>query len=476
MMPILGRLVGSAKKVVTRGTMKDFIGYIDEVFGPVVTITCEYLPPLQQALSVSSHSDSYILEVLQHLDEHHVKAIALHRASGLARGMKVKDTQAPVHVPVGKGFLGRLINVFGEPLDGEKAAECERYHNIFSKPIPLAESKSALKILPTGIKIIDLLCPFVNGGKTGLFGGAGVGKTVLIMEFMHAISTIHKGISVFAGVGERIREGHELWHEMKRAKILEKATLVFGQMNESPGIRFRTALSAVSYAEFYRDSLNTEVLLLIDNIYRYIQAGSEVSGLLGRMPANVGYQPTLLSEVSQVQERISSSQQGSITSIQAVYVPADDMSDPAVSAIRQHLDSIIVLSREQAGKGLYPAVDPLKSKSLFIDPYYVGNRHYSIAKQVREHLARYKELEDIIAMLGIDELSQDDRLTVQRARKLERYLTQPFYMTAAFSNKDGVSVELEALLNDCEDFIAGVYDGVNEMDCYMRGVMKGVKS
>ena len=447
------------------------VGTISEVYGPVVTIRCQYLPALQRALLVQNHRDTYLLEVFQHMDEQHVRAIALHRATGLARGLEVVDTGAPVHIPVGKAFLGRLIDSFGSPLDGQAAPVAEDYRNILSSPIALAESKAEVSILATGIKVIDLLCPFVKGGKTGLFGGAGVGKTVLIMEFMHAINSLHQGVSVFAGVGERIREGHELWHEMRRAKVLDKALLVFGQMNESPGVRFRTALAAVTYAEYFRNTLQTEVLLLIDNIYRYIQAGSEVSGLLGRMPANVGYQPTLLSEVASVEERISSSEQGSITSIQAVYVPADDMSDPAVAAIRQHLDASIVLSREQAAKGLYPAIDPLKSKSLFLDPQYVGERHYQIAKDVRQHLARYHELEDIIAMLGLDELSKQDRIMVLRARKLQRYLTQPFFMTAAFSGKEGVSVGLEDLLDDCESFLQGDFDQLSELDCYMRGSM-----
>jgi F-type H+-transporting ATPase subunit beta len=328
-------------------------------------------------------------------------------------------------------------------------------------------------VLETGIKVIDLLCPFVRGGKTGLFGGAGVGKTVLIMEFMHAVAALHKGVSVFAGVGERIREGHELWHEMQTAGVMPQTTMVFGQMDESPGVRFRIGLSALTYAEYLRDTMQKEVLFVMDNIFRFVQAGSEVSSLLGRMPATVGYQPTLITEVAEMQDRILSTRQGAITSVQAVYVPADDMTDPAVSAILSHLDTTVILSRTQAGKGIYPAVDPLQSGSKLMDKHTLGERHYRVAEGVREHLARYHELEDIISMLGIEELSPKDRRIVMRARKLQRYLTQPFWATASHSGIQGVSVPLNDTLNDCEAFLQGHYDEVPEENCYMQGTMAG---
>jgi F-type H+-transporting ATPase subunit beta len=327
-------------------------------------------------------------------------------------------------------------------------------------------------ILETGIKVIDLCCPFVQGGKTGLFGGAGVGKTVLIMEFMHTIVRLHQGVSVFAGVGERIREGHELWHEMQANGVMQDAALVFGQMDASPGVRFRAGLTALTYAEYLRDVLHKEVLFLMDNVFRFVQAGSEISGLLGRMPATVGYQPTLMSEVAALQERIVSTRHGNITSVQAVYVPADDMTDPAVSAILGHLDTTVILSRAQAAKGIYPAVDPLASGSKMLDRHVLGDRHYLVAEGVREHLARYHELEDIIAMLGLEELSESDRRLVRRARKLQRYLTQPFHAIAAHTGLRGVSVPLSQTLTDCEAFLRGDFDDVPEDHCYMRGAMQ----
>src|SRR5574340_137326 len=393
------------------------IGTIAAVHGPVVDIACDYLPPLHQALSSTLDSERYIFEVYQHLDERHVRAITLHSTGGLQRGMRVFDTGAPLHVPVSPDCLGRLLNVFGEPLDGGPPLNAQQFRNILGQPVPLHQTIGASGILETGIKVIDLLCPFVKGGKTGLFGGAGVGKTVLIMEFMHAIVSLHQGVSVFAGVGERIREGHELWHEMQDAGVMPHTLMVFGQMDESPGVRFRVGLSAVAYAEYLRDTLGKEVLLLMDNVFRFVQAGSEISGLLGRMPATVGYQPTLMSEVAELQERIISTRSGDITAVQAVYVPADDMTDPAVSTILSHLDTMVILSRSQAAKGIYPAIDPLLSSSKMMDRSFLGDRHYSVAEGVREHLARYKELEDIIAMLGLEALSEKDQRTVLRARR-----------------------------------------------------------
>jgi F-type H+-transporting ATPase subunit beta len=366
------------------------------------------------------------------------------------------------------------LNIFGEPLDDGEALPAREFRNIHSRPLALHETTDVGDALETGIKVIDLLCPFVKGGKTGLFGGAGVGKTVLIMEFMHAVATLHKGVLVFAGVGERIREGHELWHEIRKAGMLPQTLMVFGQMDESPGVRFRVGLSALTYAEYLRDTLQKEVLFVMDNIFRFVQAGSEVSSLLGRMPATVGYQPTLNTEVAEMQERILSTRQGAITSVQAVYVPADDMTDPAVSAIHSHLDTTVILSRAQAGKGIYPAIDPLQSGSRLMDRHALGAHHYSIAEGVREHLARYQELEDIIAMLGVEELSARDRKIVMRARKLQRYLTQPFWITASRTGIEGVSVPLEHTLADCEAFLSGRHDDVTEDHCYMRGTMAEV--
>lgn len=450
------------------------VGTIAEVHGPVVVIACKRLPPLRQALCTCLDHEEYTFEVHQHLDETHVRAITLHRTSGLSRGMTVYDTGAPLHVPVTENALGRLLNVFGEPLDGGPSLgdrDAIEYRNIHAWPTPLSEAVGMSGILETGIKVVDLLCPFVRGGKTGLFGGAGVGKTVLIMEFMHAVISLHRGVSVFAGIGERIREGHELWMELKQAGVMDRSLLVFGQMDESPGVRFRVGLTALTYAEYLRDRLRTEVLFLVDNIFRFAQAGSEISSLLGRMPATVGYQPTLATEVAEIEERILSTQSGAITSVQAVYVPADDMTDPAVSAILSHLDTTVILSRAIAAKGLYPAVDPLRSGSKLMDRHFLGDRHYAIAEGVREHLARYAELQDIIAMLGVNELSPEDRRIVHRARRLERYLTQPFHVTSQFTGMAGVSVPLAQTLADCEAFLTGKYDEIPEEACYLRGAM-----
>jgi F-type H+/Na+-transporting ATPase subunit beta len=450
------------------------IGVITEVHGPVVVIDCDQLPPLKQALYAKLDHEHCLFEVHQHLDQRRIRAITLHRSSGLYRSLPVYDTGAPLHVPVSSDCLGRLLNSFGEPLDGGDPLPGSDFCNIHTRPAPLKDAVGISELLHTGIKVVDLLCPFVRGGKTGLFGGAGVGKTVLIMEFMHAVATLHQGVSVFAGVGERIREGHELWHELDEASVLPQTLMVFGQMDESPGVRFRVGLSALTYAEYLRDRLHKEVLFVMDNVFRFVQAGSEVSSLLGRMPATVGYQPTLTSEVAELQDRILSTRQGAITSVQAVYVPADDMTDPAVGAILSHLDTTVILSRTQAGKGIYPAVDPLQSESRLADRHLLGSRHYDIAEGVREHLARYRELEDVIAMLGIEELSPKDRRTVMRARKLQRYLTQPFWTTAGHTGMSGVSVPLDRLLDDCDGFLSGRFDQLDEAACYMRGGMQEV--
>ncbi len=456
---------------MTSTSSNEAIGRIVGIHGPVVIIACHKLPPLHQALSAHVDHEKYLFEVHQHLDERHVRAITLHTSSGLRRGMTVYDTGAPVQVPVSVECLGRLLNIFGEPLDDGPPLPGDEYRHIHGKSVSLDDAVGVSDVLETGIKVIDLLCPFVKGGKTGLFGGAGVGKTVLIMEFMHAVATLHQGVSIFAGVGERIREGHELWHELRKAGVLPQTLMVFGQMDESPGVRFRVGLAALTYAEYLRDSLHKEVLFVMDNVFRFVQAGSEVSSLLGRMPAIVGYQPTLTTEVAEMQDRILSTRSGNITSVQAVYVPADDMTDPAVNAILSHLDTSVILSRSQAGKGIYPAVEPLQSGSRLMDRHTLGARHYAIAEGVREHLARYRELEDIITMLGMEELSSKDRVVVLRARKLQRYLSQPFWSTATHTGIQGVSVPLRQTLDDCEAFLRGRYDELPEERCYMRGSM-----
>ena len=451
------------------------VGSVARVHGPVVDIACEVLPPLHRALFTRVDRETYTFEVHQHLDETHIRAITLHRTGGLRRGMPVFDTGSSLRVPVAPECLGRLLNCFGEPLDGGRPLPHSAFQDLLAKPPALHETRAATEVLETGIKVIDLLCPFVRGGKTGLFGGAGVGKTVLIMEFMHAIVKLHRGVSVFAGVGERIREGHELWHEMQAAGVMPDTLMVFGQMDESPGVRFRVGIAALAYAEYLRDVLGREVLFLMDNAYRFVQAGSEISGLLGRMPATVGYQPTLMSEVAELEDRIVSTPRAGITSVQAVYVPADDMTDPAVSAIVNHLDTIVILSRAQAGKGIYPAVDPLQSASKMMDRHILGDRHYAVAEGVREHLARYRELEDILTMLGIEELSEKDRRIVLRARKLQRYLTQPFHVVSEHTGIPGASVPLADTLDDGEAFLRGDYDDVPEDRCYMRASMKGAR-
>jgi F-type H+/Na+-transporting ATPase subunit beta len=449
----------------------DPVGHITEIHGPVVVIACRRLPPLRQALFTRLGEEAVLFEAHQHLDASHVRAITLRRVSGLSRGMPIYDLGAPLQVPVSPDCLGRLLNVFGRPIDGGPELPEGEFRNIHRKPVSLDRALAVSGILETGIKVIDLLCPFVKGGKTGLFGGAGVGKTVLVMEFMHAIAALHQGVSVFAGVGERIREAHELWKEIEAAGVMPQTLMVFGQMDESPGVRFRVALSALTYAEYLRDSLRKEVLFVVDNVFRFVQAGSEISSLLGRMPATVGYQPTLGSEVAELEDRITSTRDGAVTSVQAVYVPADDMTDPAVNAILGHLDTNVILSRNQAAKGIYPAVDPLRSGSKLMDRHSLGERHYAIAEGVRGHLARYRELEDIIAMLGLSELSDKDRSIVLRARKLQRYLTQPLWVTATHTGIAGVSVSLDDTLGDCDAFLCGRYDDVPEEACYMRGTM-----
>ncbi|GAB6072984.1 F0F1 ATP synthase subunit beta [Venenivibrio stagnispumantis] len=415
------------------------------------------------------------LEVQLLKEDNIVSCLVLGKTIGISKNMKVKRTRNVLTVKVGEAVLGRSLNVFGKPIDriGEIISDIE--YPIYRKPPKFTEEKEEREILETGIKIVDLLVPFVKGGKVGLFGGAGVGKTVLLTEFIFRMIKIHEGISVFAGVGERIREAHELWHELKRLDVLNKTTLVLGQMNEPPGIRARAIFPALSIAEYFRDEKNMDVLLLIDNIFRYAQAGMEVSTLLGKLPARAGYQPTLKEEIAMVEERITSTKNGSITSVQAIYVPADDITDPAPSSTFPHLDSIVILSRKRAAKGFYPAIDPLQSRTKVLDPEIVGNIHYEVANAVIYHLQRYKDLEDIINMLGIEELSKEDRLIVQRARKLERFLTQPFFTTEAFTGKKGKHVPLKETIKGCQEIIEGKYDNIDEAKFYMIGTVEEAK-
>ncbi len=447
--------------------------------GAVADIEFSQGVPGPQELLVLDQADRPVFfEVHSHLSDRLVRAVALGDVTGLFRGLPVRATGGSATVPVGEATLGRVFDLLGRPLDGDIEIEAER--KSIHRPSASIRQRSAFTgIFHTGIKIFDFLSPLPRGGRTGMFGGAGVGKTVLIMELIHNVvaregeseTTENKprGVCVFAGVGERSREGHELYQEMAASGVLARSVLVFGQMHEAPGARFRTALSALTVAEWFRDEAKTDVLLLVDNVFRFVQAGAEVSGLLGRMPARVGYQPTLASEVAELEERISSTDEAALSSVQAVYVPADDMTDPAVTAISKHLDTQVVLSRKRAAKGLYPAVDPLASSSRLLSPQVVGTRHYQLAMRAKEVLRRAQDLEDIVAMLGIDELSPDDRLTVERARRLERFLTQPFFVSEAFTGRAGVSVSLDDTLSGVEKILGGEVDGQSESSLYMIG-------
>jgi F-type H+-transporting ATPase subunit beta len=452
-------------------------GIITAIHGDIIEIEFrDGLPDINEALIVKKpDKTSIVLEVHEHTSNTKVKAIALGFTQGLKRGMTVEATGKPLQFPTHKDCLGRALNIFGVPIDGEPFLESYTQMPIHRPSPELGEQIYASGILETGIKMIDLLSPFPKGGKIGLFGGAGVGKTILLMEFIYTIAKIYSGISIFCGVGERMREGHELWKEMQRRSIIENAILVFGQMSESPGIRFRTPLAAITLAEFFRDKLGRDVLFLIDNIYRFVQAGNEVSVLLGRLPSRVGYQPTLSAELAEVEERLVSTKNGSITSVQAIYVPADDITDPAVANVFPHLDTTVVLSREIAARGLYPAIDPLLSTSKFLSPEEVGERHYEISDKVREHLSRYKELLDIIAMLGIEELSPEDRLIVKRARRLESFLTQPFFITEEFTGRRGKHVSLSNTLDGCEMILSGNMDKIPEEAFFMIGDIEEIR-
>ena len=449
------------------------IGKIVQITGPV--IDAQFPEDKVPALGNALISGVVTFEVARHLEPGRVRAIALNSTDGLARGALVKDTGAPISVPVGKEVLGNIFNVFGEPLTQKQGFEgslnrgFKTYWPIHRSAPDLTRQSTKLEVFQTGIKVIDLLAPFVKGGKVGLFGGAGVGKTALLMELIRNVAEESGGASIFAGVGERHREGNDLYNEMKESGVLDKTALVFGQMNEVPGARLRVALSALTMAEYFRDEEGKDVLLFIDNIFRFSQAGSEVSTLLGRLPSAVGYQPTLATEMGALQERITSTTNGSITSVQAIYVPADDITDPAPAATFAHLDSTIVLSRALTEIGIYPAVDPLASSSTALSQAIVGDRHYQVARSVQKILQRYKELQDIIAILGMEELSDEDKLTVNRARKVQKFLSQPFFVAAQFTGRDGKFVPLEETISDFGDIIAGKYDDKPEDFFYLKG-------
>ncbi len=447
-------------------------GRISQIIGPVLDVEFEEgnLPAIYNAIKVERTDGSELIaEVHQHLGENMVRAVAMDSTDGLTRGMDVLDTGAPISVPVGPETLGRLINVIGEPID-ELGPINSKVHFPIHRPAPKMEELSTSdEVLETGIKVIDLLEPYTKGGKTGLFGGAGVGKTVLIMELIRNIATEHGGYSVFAGVGERTREGNDLWVEMKESGVLEKTALIFGQMNEPPGARQRVGLTGLTTAEYFRDEEGKDVLLFVDNIFRFTQAGSEVSALLGRMPSAVGYQPTLATEMGALQERITSTKKGSITSVQAIYVPADDLTDPAPATTFSHLDATTVLSRQIAELGIYPAVDPLDSTSRVLDPRIIGEEHYEVAKTTQEVLQKYKDLQDIIAILGMDELSDEDKLVVARARKIQKFLSQPFFVAEQFTGTPGKYVSLEDSVKGFKGIIEGQYDDIPEQAFYMVG-------
>jgi len=456
------------------------IGKIVQVIGPVVDVEFEpgHLPSLYNALEVRgrkledvfSYSERLVLEVAQHLGESRVRTVALSSTDGLTRGMGVEDTGAPIMIPVGQATLGRIINIIGEPVDKRGPLTSDTKYPIHRPAPSLEEQETSVQMLETGIKVVDLLEPYTKGGKTGLFGGAGVGKTVIIMELIRNIAQEHGGTSVFAGVGERTREGNDLWLEMKESGVINKTALVYGQMTEPPGARLRVGLTGLTVAEYFRDA-GQDVLLFIDNIFRFTQAGSEVSALLGRMPSAVGYQPTLATEMGQLQERITSTKKGSITSVQAIYVPADDITDPAPANAFAHLDATTVLSRQIVELGIYPAVDPLASTSRILDPHILGDGHYNTARGVQRILQRYKELQDIIAILGMDELADEDKLVVGRARKIQRFLSQPFFVAEAFTGQPGRYVPVKETIRGFKDLLDGNCDDLPEQAFYMVGTI-----
>lgn len=454
---------------------KKSIGKIVRVIGPVVDVKFleGELPDIYDALVVTNPQTGkkLVLEVEQLIGDNTVRTVAMDSTDGLVRGLEVENTGEPIKAPVGRGVLGRMVNVIGEPIDEQGELKDVEFWPIHRPAPSMTEQKTEIEILETGLKVIDLLAPFPKGGKIGFFGGAGVGKTVLVMEMIRNIAIEHHGFSIFAGVGERTREGNDLYLEMSEAGVLSNTVLVFGQMNEPPGARFRVALTALTIAEYFRDVEGRDVLLFIDNIFRFVQAGSEVSALLGRMPSAVGYQPTLSTDMGELQERITSTKKGSITSVQAIYVPADDITDPAPATTFTHLDATIVLSRQLAALGLYPAVDPLDSTSKILDPNIVGKEHYEVARGVQEVLQRYKDLQDIIAILGMEELSEEDKLIVQRARKIQRFLTQPTHVAERFSGIPGVYVPIKETIRGFKEILEGRYDDLPEAAFYMVGTI-----
>lgn len=450
-------------------------GRVIQVIGPVVDVFFEKdLPAIKNALIIDPSGNNLTAEVQQYLEGGIVRTLVFGPAEGLKRGLSVLDTGKPVKVPVGMETLGRVFNVLGEPVDKKGIVRTKNRMSIHRQAPELVEQKTTPEIFETGIKVIDLICPFTKGGKVAAFGGAGVGKTVIIMELIHNVAKKHGGYSVFAGVGERSREGNDLLKEMQETSVIEKAVLVYGQMNEPPSNRFRVALSALTMAEYFRDEEYQDLLLFIDNIFRFAQAGSEVSALLGRIPSAVGYQPTLASEMAELQERITSTYKGSITSVQAVYVPADDYTDPAPVATFAHLDASVTLERSLSEQGLYPAVDPLTSSSKALDPEIVGEEHYRVAREVQQVLQRYKELQDIIAILGVEELSDDDKLIVSRARKIQRFLTQPMFVASTFTGREGKYVPVEETVRGFSEILDGKHDDKNEQDFYMVGIIDEV--
>lgn len=445
--------------------MSTNIGKIVRAVGPVVDIIfdADHLPSLNTAIEIDNHGESLTVEVAQHIGDDIVRCIAMGPTDGLTRGLDAIDTQNPISVPVGNETLGRMFNVLGNPIDEKEALPSTSKRMPIHRSAPTyAQQRTETEILETGIKVIDLICPYIKGGKIGLFGGAGVGKTVLIQELINNIATQHGGLSVFAGVGERSREGNDLYYEMKESGVLDKTTLVFDQMNEPPGSRLRVALTGLTMAEYFRDEQNQDVLLFIDNIFRFTQAGSEVSALLGRVPSQAGYQPTLATEMGQLQERITSTKKGSITSVQAVYVPADDLTDPAPATTFAHLDAKVVLDRSIAALGIYPAVDPLNSSSRALDPLVVGEEHYEVAHGVQQILQRFQELQDIIAILGMDELSEEDKITVARARRVRNYLSQPFTVASQFTGMEGKYVRVEDTIRGFKEILEGKWDHLPE--------------
>ncbi len=454
--------------------MANKVGRITQVIGAVVDVHFDdHLPAILNALETNNHGNRLVLEVAQHLGESTVRTVAMDISEGLVRGQEVTDTGLPIAVPVGAGTLGRIMNVIGEPVDEAGKIPHQETRAIHQEAPAFTEQSTEAAILITGIKVVDLLAPYAKGGKVGLFGGAGVGKTVLIQELIHNLATEHGGLSAFCGVGERSREGNDLWLEMKESGVIDKTMLVFGQMNEPPGARMRVALSGLTMAEYFRDQ-GQDVLLFIDNIFRFVQAGSEVSALLGRMPSQVGYQPTLETEMGQLQERITSTREGSVTSVQAIYVPADDLTDPAPASVFAHLNATTVLSRAISEKGIYPAVDPLDSTSTILKAEILGEDHFRVANRVKEILQRYKELQDIIAILGIDELSDEDRLTVNRARRIERFLSQPFFVAEEFTGTPGAYVKIEETIRGFEEIIDGKHDEVPESAFFLKGTIDEV--